>query len=153
MLPVIVLMILIGILILVIHKRRQKMKEDLKKLENSPPGAPKVEPRKPDFIPIQPGASMEKTEPTIDQINQVIEASNNAAEIESKNISVIEAPSNKVVSAPASKIVSAPSNKVVSAPTNKVAPVKTVPPTPANTLVARDLKLCCFLLDRNRKFC
>lgn len=123
-LPLIFLVILIGVLILVVHKRRQKMKADLKKLEET--GNSKDTMKK-DFIPFEK-APVEKTEPTMAQINQVIEASNNAASLEDKaNEALIPESNAKVVTA------AAPVNKVSS---TMAAEKVHSPPAPANTLVA-----------------
>ena len=107
-LPVLFLMILVAILIAVIHKRRQNMKADLKQMEKSGMDGGGGNTMKKDFIPIT-GATMEKSEPTIEQINHVIEANQNAETVEKEP-------------------------KVVSVPSNKYVKEKAVPPTPANTL-------------------
>jgi hypothetical protein len=89
--PILFLIILIAILIFVVHKRRQKMKEDLKKVEaveksenfgNSTP-----------LSTVQKTHSMDKTEPTMDQINHVIEADTIASKLEdSEESTILDAP-------------------------------------------------------------
>lgn len=111
-LPVLFLMILVAILIAVIHKRRQNMKADLKQMEKSGMSGGGGNTMKKDFIPIT-GATMEKSEPTIEQINHVIEANQNAEKVE---------------------IAEKKEPKVISVPSNKYVKEKAVPPTPANTL-------------------
>merc|ERR1712233_145163 len=105
-------MILVAILIAVIHKRRQNMKADLKQMEKSGMSGGGGNTMKKDFIPIT-GATMEKSEPTIEQINHVIEANQNAEKVE---------------------IAEKKEPKVISVPSNKYVKEKAVPPTPANTL-------------------
>lgn len=130
-LPVLFLMILIGVLILVMHKRRQRMKADLKKLETATGGSMSKDTLHRDFIPIEQASSMVKSEPTIEQLNHVIEAGNNAASIENTANSVS---TTKIVTTPSNQTaVTAPSNKIV---TNTMPSEKLIPPTPANTLAA-----------------
>lgn len=144
-LPILFLMILISILIFVMHKRRQKMKEDLKKLEEKG-GSTAHNTIKKDFIPINNGTnSMEKAEPSLEQINHVINANQSAASFESPSSSEPSS-SSEAPKSSAKKVVQAPSNKYVPvsskepnlAPNDSVSKRDTIepPPVPSNTLVA-----------------
>jgi len=129
-LPILFLIILISILIAVMHKRRQKMKDDLKKLEEKG-GSTAHNTIKKDFIPINNGTnSMEKAEPSLEQINHVINANQSAASFESPPSSEPSSSSEAPKSMPSTK-------KVVQAPTNKYVPSTSKEPTVSNASASK----------------
>lgn len=119
--PVVILMLLVAIVVPIMHQRRQKMKQDLHKIDQKPAHkpAPAVRPnylndlkKEPDFIPITPPETLQKKEEEAKQQNEKVV----------DTIKVPAAPANTI----STKELVKTTSKVDSGIDEQPAPVKTV---------------------------
>ncbi|CAG5087749.1 Oidioi.mRNA.OKI2018_I69.PAR.g11624.t1.cds [Oikopleura dioica] len=119
--PVVVLMILVAIVVPIMHQRRQKMKQDLQKIQPEEKKAPAARPnylddlkKEPDFIPITPPETLQKKEEEAKQ-NSILSKKN------AKSTDII-----KVPPAPANTISNKNDSGIEKTEEQEHKPVKTI---------------------------